>query len=234
MGATSGSQPPPKSAGASARHRPRWTWPLDEYVAERAAALTSGVGDTAGAGLYLEGRGIANMVQLCGIGYDNGWLTFPITSSDASTLGVVARALPGRASQTSMRYDMPPEQGPMMYVPDWRAIKDAPEIFVTFGIIDAISLNMVGMAACTSTAGKGSFNPDWLADISRPISIVPDRDEDATAFALAARLDWRGRTLRLDWPAGTDDPNDILAKHGLEALRDAVDSSLRSSGRSNS
>ena len=225
MGATGGSQPPPKSASGNFRHRPRWTYPLDEYVVERAAALASGVGDSAGAGRYLEERGIADMVQLCKLGYDNGWITFPITSPDASVLGVVARALPGRASKTAMRYDVPPDQGPLMYVPDWRAVEDAPEIYVAFGIIDAISLTMVGCPTVSPTLGKQSFNPDWLAFHNRRISVVPDRDEWAAGYSLSSQLDWRGRCLRLEYPSDCNDPNDIFTKRGAEELRDAVEQS---------
>ena len=229
MGATGSPQLPTKSYTARIQHRPRWTYPLDEYVVERAVALRSSAAETSGALLYLEDRGIASVAEQYALGYDNGWITFPIRDriqdGRTRTLGVVARALPYRESQTEMRYDVPPDQGPLMYVPDWRAVEDAPEIYIAFGIIDAISLTMVGYPTVSPTLGKESFDPDFLAFHNRIISVVPDRDERASGYSLSSQLDWRGRCLRLAYPSDCDDPNDILAHHGPEALVDAVEQS---------
>lgn len=216
---------PPRSATGSFQQRPQWTWPLDEYVIERAEALGSAAAQSAGAISYLESRGISDVANLYGLGYDNGWIIFPVVDRVARVQGVVARALPYRERQTAMRYDVPPDQGPLMYVPDWRAAEDAPEIYIAFGIIDSISLDMVGIPTVSPTLGKKSFNPDWLAYHDRSIFVIPDRDEEATAYDLAARLDWRGRVLRLRYPTDCGDPNDILAHHGPEALVDAVEQS---------
>ena len=224
--------PPPRSASGNFRHRPQWTYPLDEYAIERAEALGSAASQSAGAISYLESRGISDVADLYGLGYDNGWIIFPVIDRVAIVQGMVARALPYRQRQTSMRYDVPSDQGPLMYVPDWRAVEDAPEIYIAFGIIDAISLTMVGLASVSPTLGKGSFDGRWLDFHNHRINAVPDRDEYKTGFELSAKLDWRGRVLRLRYPSDCEDPNDILAKYGEEALRDAVDQSKRGSGRS--
>ena len=215
--------PPPPTASGSYKHRPRWTTPLDEYATERAEALGSAAAQSAGAISYLESRGISAVADMYGLGYDNGWIIFPCMDRFGGVQGMVARALPHRERQTGMRYDLPSEQKPMMYVPDWRSIEDATELYITFGVVDAISLAMVGMAAVSATAGKRSFNPDWLAHHNRSIYIVPDRDEESTAYDLAARLDWRSRVLRLRYGNNCKDPNDLLVAVGKEGLRDEID-----------
>jgi hypothetical protein len=121
-----------------------------------------------------------------------------------------------------------------MYVPNWELWNETETHYIVFGVLDAISMAVAGLAACSPTAGKGSFDPRWLDRENAVVVVVPDWHEDRDAFELAAHLDWRGRVCPLQYQAGEKDVNDILVKRGPEGLRDATSPSVRDSSRSRS
>src|SRR5690606_9359890 len=72
---------------------------------------------------------------------------------------------------------------------------------------------------------------DWLLDWHDFIVILPDLEEEVEANRLAAQLDWRGRVLRLPYPAGCKDPNDFYRQdpEGLERIIHGFECRLRDS-----
>ena len=135
-----------------------------------------------------------------------------------------------------MKFDMPYGQKPVLYVPHFGHWEAQERVFVVFGMFDALSLAVAGLAGSSPSAGKGSLDPKWLDGVSKPVYIIPDRDTPANkeakqAFEYASLLDWRGRVCRLEYNTDEKDVNDILVRRGPEGLRDAVDKSVGDSVR---
>lgn len=201
-------------------YRPSWyQWEdLSEYVEAAHQRLLHNVHHH----WYVQERGLFRSIRPYRIGYDEGWLTIPIYLPSGVLDGVVARAYPAQAEKAEMRYDMPGNQGRMMYVPDWKQWREADVVYIVFGILDAISMALAGLPTASPTTGKDSFRPRWVADAHASVVVVPDRDEDDTANELAVRLPRGGRVHSIQYPDGCDDPNDILAQYGADKLRELV------------
>jgi len=176
---------------------------------------------------YPEQRRLESAIGVAGLGWDLGWLIVPVTDRTHDVVGVVGRAYPHVASKTGMRYDLPRGQGPLQYVPNWEMWNEAEMHYIVFGVLDAISMAVAGIAAASPTAGKGSFDPRWLDHEDQEVVVIPDRHEDRDAFDLAGRLDWRGQVRLLQYEAEEDDCNDILVRRGPEGLADAVAKNFR-------
>ena len=210
--------------------RPRWGngTPLAQYAERSHLALVS----QPHLHWYIQDRGIEDAIEPASLGWDTGWLTVPVTDEGGEVVGIVGRAYPHISHKINMRYDLPRGQPPLMYVPDWEVWNGAGTHYIVFGVIDAISMAIAGLAACSPTAGKASFDPRWLDTTDTPVVILSDRHEDRDAFDLAARLDWRGRVCLLKYEEGEKDVNDVLVRRGPEGLRDATQAIKRSRGGS--
>jgi hypothetical protein len=111
----------------------------------------------------------------------------------------------------------------MLYVPSWKRCNAKDTIYVTFGIIDAVTLYAAGFASMSTTTGK-RINPSAFDNIRKSIIIVPDSGEEQEALKLAAKLGWRGKVLQLDYPDGCKDINDLLWKKNFtfEQLKEMI------------
>lgn len=172
---------------------------------------------------YLESRGLgAGIAAAARLGYDNGWYIIPILARDGSVQGAVARAGPSREQQSGMRFDMPFGQRPMLYVPVWKYWDEQPEVYVVFGVFDALSMAAAGLAAASPSSGKNSLDVSWLDDVKKPVILVPDVGEEADAHRYAAQLGWRGRVKTISYENGEKDPNGVLVRRGKDGLLKAV------------
>lgn len=147
------------------------------------------------------------------LGYLHEWYTIPILSSEKRLQGVVARA--GNTVDAPTRYVTPKDQEQLLYVPNWNLLNTTDRVYLTFGMFDAISICEIFRCGITTTTGK-SVNPELLRDIQKPIYIIPDHGEERDAYNLAAQLGWRGRVVKISYPAGCKDPNDLLKIGELE------------------
>lgn len=161
-------------------------------------------------------RGIEKMVLDAKLGYWDGWLSIPIYDDFGFLKGVVARSTPHAQERTGLRFTQPTGQKPMLYVPDWNLQKSNP-LFVTFGVVDAISVAELGFGACTPSSGMSSLDIEWL-DWPNYIIFVPDIGEEAVAQDYAGKLGWKGKVLYLDYKDNEKDPNDMLVNR-KEALK---------------
>ncbi|MEK7178432.1 MAG: hypothetical protein AAB721_02125 [Patescibacteria group bacterium] len=127
---------------------------------------------------------------------------------------------------------MPRGQGSLCFIPSIELWKESDEIYVVYGIIDAISMVVAGLAACSPTAGKASFDSSWLDEENKSVVIIPDRHESRDAYNLAAKLDWRGHVYIPEYEENEKDLNDILVQRGPEELRHATQATKRSRGGS--
>ena len=143
--------------------RPRWGsgTPLDEYAERSYLALVT----QPHLHWYFKDRAIEGAIVKLGLGWDDGWIIFPVTNDRDKVVGVVARAYPHIASRTNMRYDVPMGQASMLYVPDWELWNASEKVVICFGLIDAISLVVAGIGAASATMGMHSLDPEWLDNV---------------------------------------------------------------------
>ena len=163
-----------------------------------------------GQSVYIRERHIPDKVQRkLGIGTKENWITFPIVD-DNKIIGGVARR--GDNNSSEAKYVIPSGQDSnLVYIPSRMLLETSETVYLTFGILDAISLFLMGKGAISTTTGK-RLNPTALDNIRKPIYIVPDKGEEEDAQNLASKLGWRGHVLYIDYPDGTKDINDLLVK----------------------
>lgn len=142
-----------------------------------------------------EQRKISQMTyKSLGIGMLDGWYVQPIFNEKHQVIGCTARVgqhFPGRL------YMIPPHQNSnMLYVTDYKRIKEADRVYLVFGIYDGITLYQLGLASISTTTGK-RLDPSVLDFVRKPIYIIPDLGEEREAERLANSLDWRGHVLHL-------------------------------------
>jgi hypothetical protein len=170
-------------------------------------------------GYYFKQRGIASEAKRLLFGYLDGWYTFPVLGEHHEIQGLVARAGHVAEQNYGVRYVVPPKQAPMLYVPDWNLVAESPYVFLTLGIIDAISVSLAGFPAVSGTAGH--FLPVEMFDKMRKlIYILPDGDgkDFKVSRKLATELGWRGKIAELPYPDGTKDCNDIMTRKSVGDL----------------
>lgn len=161
---------------------------------------------------YMRERGIdIETIKELQIGWKDNWIIFPITDKDGQYIGAVSRA--GKNKQSEAKYVIPRGQDPnMLYVPSWKRIEKEQIVFLTFGIIDAISIYQLGYASMSTTGGK-RLNPDALQHIRKFIVVIPDKGETMGAMQLSSNLGWRGKVMRIDWKDNMKDVNDYFLNY---------------------
>lgn len=161
---------------------------------------------------YLSERGINESFQRkFKLGFLDDWYTFPFYNDGGKIIGSIARC--GEENPSPAKYITPPRQNNrhLIYVPDWELLHKSRAVYVTFGILDAITLAINGMGAISII---GLFVDASAFDFLRKnIYIIPDQFEDKFALALAARLGWRGHAAKIAYPDGCKDINDVFCNH---------------------
>jgi hypothetical protein len=159
--------------------------------------------------MYLRNRGILHQTQVeLSLGMLDNWYTFPIRNVDGKIEGAVARR--GENNTSKSKYVIPAGQSPnLLYIPSHKRIDEGKVIFITFGILDSISLYLCGVASMSTTTGK-QLDPTVLHKYQKHIYIIPDLGETPEASKLANQLGWRGHTLPINYPIGMKDVNDLF------------------------
>ena len=159
--------------------------------------------------MYLRDRGILHQTQVeLSLGMLDDWYTFPIRNVDGKIEGAVARR--GENNTSKSKYVIPAGQSPnLLYIPSHKRIDEGKVIYITFGILDAVSLYLCGVASMSTTTGK-QLDPQVLSKIQKHIYIIPDLGETPEAHRLANQLGWRGHVLPFNYPIGTKDCNDVF------------------------
>lgn len=210
--------PPPREPFKS----PWWKW-YDRYGSDEGIckAAHANILRIPLYGKYLERRGIANAVGDLLIGYLDKHFTFPIFDPSGKIVGMVARALDGGPT----KYITAPGQEEMLYVPDWEHVTEASYAIVVYGIIDAITLFLLGYPAVTGSAGK-YLPAKLLTDFRKPVFVVPDLGEEDAASNLFRYMGWRGNIVCIDYPEGTKDANDLLTHGHTKLLKETLDNAI--------
>lgn len=171
---------------------------------------------------YFVDRRVDDETVECELGYLDGWYMFPVYDKNGELQTIVVRA--GRSTNTDVKYALRPRQNPddsFLYVPDWSKIDEYRDVYIPFGIIDALSLLCIGLPSVTGTTGH-ALHPRLLEQFRAPIWIIPDRNEDKPAVELYSGLGWRGRLLYLDYPQDCKDSNDVLVNYGSSMLTELI------------
>jgi len=189
--------------------------------------------------VYMRKRGISDKIQVeLKIGIRENWITFPIVNKSNNIIGAVARA--GQGNQSTAKYVTPAGQSPdLLYIPSWKRLEASRTIFLVFGIIDALSLYLLGLPAFSTTSGK-RLNPRALDQFRKYIYILPDHREEKEADKLASQLGWRGKAIVIPYPDDCKDINDLLVKDrafllsifGAQNNDDNLDGRIRNRGGS--
>lgn len=187
---------------------------------------------------YIKHRGLSLAIQRYHLGYYDGWFVIPTYNSSQILQSVLFRAGKWVQSVSGRRFYQLSGQKPAAYFPDWKLVRRAEKhgqpLFITFGLFDAITLCLLGYAACTPTTGKDSFKPEWADFFPGRIVILPDLGEERSANRLASHLDWRVGVHYLNYPMDCKDPNDFLIHNKVDELRRQLELvvSLATRGRS--
>ena len=174
---------------------------------------------------YLEKRGIPPKWQLrFGIGMLDDWLTLPIYDRDGKIVGATARA--GEDNNSPAKYTNPKGQDPnLLYIPRWDIL--VTKLYLTFGILDAVTLAMLNIPAASTTTGK-RLNPSSLDWFRGEIFVVPDNGEELDGYKLVSKL---GLRAKLHVPDYTEDKdiNGLWQKRKIP-VKDWIRNVLRMKG----
>jgi DNA primase len=165
---------------------------------------------------YFKRRKIYEYVDEGKLGYLDGWVTFPIFSSEHRLIDIVVRSI---SNHGDVRYVVHPDIVKVrpLYSPSWEDVNKSKTVYVVYGIIDAISLHLAGLPSLTGTTGK-SLNADLLKPLGKRFIIVPDAGEEHEAYLLANKLGWRAKVKEISYPDNTKDTDDIRRLFGNEYL----------------
>lgn len=162
-------------------------------------------------GHYLKVRHVTEAVKPCMLGWYNGCYMIPI-ERNLKIVGMIARTSPSLQETTGLRYLFPPQQKPMLYIPEPAIIQHAQEyiwpIFVPFGVFDAIFIRTLGFPAITPVSiGVNVYTQaSWFKEFRTPLIFLPDKKEGRIAEQVARQLGWRGSVAMLDYPNKIKDP----------------------------
>ena len=166
---------------------------------------------------YFKNRKIHEYITKGWCGYLDGYAIFPVLSGSGQIVDLVTRSV---RSRSSGRYTVAPFVGNgnhPLYCPNWENVKKSEVVYVVFGIIDAISLELLGLPVVTGITGK-SLSPDLLKPLGKKFIIIPDDGEEREAYLLANKLGWRARVKALHWDDGCKDVDDERVKFGNQHL----------------
>ena len=204
-----------KLSGIPISHKtaPNFKNPFTTWSRDRTLAETLKLAWQNAPSVYMRERGVDdNEQKRLGIGILENWITFPIRNRKGKIIGAIARA--GENNSSIAKYLTPSGQNPnLLYIPDWKRLQKKKVIYLTFGIIDAVSLYLMGAASISTTCGM-RMDVSYLDQIRKRIIFIPDRGEEKQAQKFASKLGWRGGVMQCNYPEGCKDVNDImLSKH---------------------
>lgn len=171
---------------------------------------------------WFERRQIDEFIEQGRLGYISGWAIFPVFHSDLRIADIAVRAVSGKGD---IRYSVSAlvDHSSLrpLYIPNWERVNLSKTIYVVYGIVDAIALELAGLPAVTGITGK-SLSADLLKPLNKRYIIVPDDGEEREAHQLANKLGWRARVQRIKYPENTKDADDIRIKFGNQYLLNAL------------
>lgn len=206
----------------STKTRQNFKNPFTSWLRDRTLAETLKLAWQNGPSVYMRERGIDDKTQKAlGLGILENYITFPIREKRQNKItGAIARTGDGRTGQ---KYIIPSGQDPnALYCPNWKRLDRRKTIYITFGIIDAISLYVMGAAAISTTCGM-RMDVSYLDDIRKQFIFIPDQGEEAEAQKFASKMGWRGKVMRCNYQYGLKDVNDTFLSEYRSELQNVLD-----------
>jgi hypothetical protein len=170
---------------------------------------------------FLKKRELMPVYKLAKLGYIDEWLLFPILDPQGKIIDVIARDSKGRSKYIIHSNE---EDTPLLYVPNWDRVMSSKTIYIVYGLIDALALEMCGLPVITGSTGK-SLSEKRLIQLNKKYVIVPDRGEEDAARKLSKSLANFTHIIRLPWSELGDevkDPDSVRMKYGLEYLKNLL------------
>lgn len=164
---------------------------------------------------YFKRRKIEQFIDTGHFGYLDNWCMFPVLDEQGRVVDIVVR------STKHKQYVVSPSQSRALYVPDWKRVLESDTVYVVYGILDSWALYAVGLPVVTGTSGK-SLSASQLKPLSKRYVIVPDQYEEPDAYRLAGELGWRAEVLRLHYPDGSKDPDDVRRNFNVSFLQNLL------------
>jgi DNA primase len=201
---------------------PNFKNPFTSWSRDRSLGETLKLAWQNGPSVYLRERGINDKTQKAlGLGYLENWVTFPIRNRNGKIRGAIARA--GEGNQSPAKYVIPANQDQnLLYIPSWKRIQKKKVIYLTFGILDAVSLYCMGAASISTTCGM-RMDVSYLDHIRKRIIFIPDKGEEESAQRFAKKMGWRGAVMPCNWPEKCKDVSDIFVSEYKDELLSALD-----------
>ena len=167
---------------------------------------------------YINKRELMPVYKLAKLGYLDEWLIFPILDPQGKIIDVIARDTKGRSKYVIHSND---EDTPLLYVPNWDRVMGSKLVYIVYGLIDALALEMCGLPCITGSTGQ-SLSYKRLIALNKKYAIIPDRDEDTSARKLAKSLGNFTHIIRLPYEDEIKDPDGLRMKYGLPHLKSLI------------
>ena len=168
---------------------------------------------------YFKKRDLMDVYEPCKLGYLDEWAIFPIFSMDGRIIDAVCRDSKGRS-----KYIIHPDndrETPNLYVPSWKLVTQSQLVYIVYGIVDALALELCGLPVITGSTGK-SLSDRLLANLGKRFVIIPDKGEQDAARKLAISLGNFTHILELPYSDDEKDPDDIRMRRSRNALKELI------------
>lgn len=207
----------------SPRILPRWSNWMRKYenIANLAADAHANLLRFKNNRHFFRKRHIEEYIDVGMFGCLDGWLIFPVFDKNKEIIDLVARATPGKGDTKYVVYPVAESNSRSLYVPDWDLVLKSDEIYAVYGIIDSWALYSLKLPVITGITGK-SLSSENIKPLNKLTNIIPDQYEEAEAYKLAYELGWRSRVLRINWPSGTKDTDEIRTSLGEKTLKKLI------------
>ena len=168
---------------------------------------------------YIKKRQLESMYKPCKLGYMDEWLFLPIFDQQGKVIDVIVRDTKGRSKYIIHSNE---EETPLLFVPNWRRVMESKLVYIVYGLIDALALEMCGLPVITGSTGK-SLSEKRLIQLNKKWVIIPDAGEDGAARKLAKSLANFTHILRLPYEDDVKDPDSLRMKYGLDKLKSLIE-----------
>jgi hypothetical protein len=169
---------------------------------------------------YFKQRALLPVVDQCVLGMKEAWATFPIFDQSGKIIDIIVR---NTLKVGESKYIIHPndESTPLLYVPNWKRVLQSDVVYIVYGIVDALALEMCGLPVVTGSTGKSLSNKRLIA-LNKRWCIIPDRREEEAAYKLAKGLGNFTEVRLIPYQSDEKDPDDVRMKRGLDTLKSLI------------
>lgn len=167
---------------------------------------------------FFKRRKIDEFIEKGYFGWLDGWNVLPVFSRyDKRIVDIVVRA--GK-HKPGTRYVVAPISSPDghgLYSPDWERVNNSTTVYVVYGMVDSWAFESLQLPCVTGISGQ-SLSHELLKPLNKKFIIIPDLNEERSAYNLVNRIGWRAKIRLLNFEDGCKDPDDLRRTFGNEYL----------------